>query len=647
MIAGSASRSAIGAALLWLAWAGWSTAEALTIYRIGGESVPLPPEAQEGQAEFRQLSWEDVVPELGGGNEGLRISSDGIEPFFFAADESLTQTINQRGGSLRRHVYTGFTLDDKINPIADGDQTTFYEELQPIERDHTVFGTDFLFDLGGLFPIRQVRFYPPPGKENRVVEAALVATSNGREDPRSVPIRHRFQSRLHGFGIVLDIVGEIEENKQPVVEIDLPGDPIRYLLLHTQPQEQIWEIAEVEIFTEGYIPTAFYRSNIIDLGVPSNLGWIRWSGRQDLEARVDIRAQSGEDDDPNLYWRRTFRGDEEVTFGTDGRELTRGSYDRLELAQRGDITHDTDNWEIWSSAYDFADSLRMHFSAAKPHQFVQFEVDFTSVFLDGGRLNYLEFAVSPRQITDLVGEVSPARAELATPTPFTYAVRPIIEAGDGSFDRLDLRLIGGRIDQVAQVRIGGLVVEHEVMDTEADRVVVGFPRIDSGQSGELLEVMVSGEIFRFGAIFAGTALDSEIPEDVGQRIRPGDATEVLDSNGFLVQSIAPGEDILGGLLLDPPAFTPNGDGINDGVAIVYDLFKVTASVPVQVGIWDLSGRLVREVYVGQDQVGRHTRIWDGRATEGALVPPGIYICKVETDAEDGADRWTGIISVAY
>ena len=203
------SKSAIAAVVFWLGLGNWSAAGALTIYRIGGELAPLPSEVQEGKAEFRQLSWEDVDPELGGGSEGVRQDQDGIEPLFFAPNESLTQTIGQRGGYLQRHVYTGFTEDDKVNPVADGDPTTSYEELQPIESDHTVFGTDFLFDLGGLFPVNRVKFYPPPGKEDRVVEAALVGTSTGKEDPNSIPIQHRFQSRLHGFGIVLDIVGEI------------------------------------------------------------------------------------------------------------------------------------------------------------------------------------------------------------------------------------------------------------------------------------------------------------------------------------------------------------------------------------------------------------------------------------------------------
>lgn len=622
-------------------------AEALTIYRIGGEDAPLPREVEAGEAQFRQLNWLDVDPDLGGFSEGVKIDADGIEPFFFEPDESLTPTIWDREGYLQRHVYTGFTVDAKVYPVADGDSTTSYEEVQPIESDHTVFGTDFLFDLGGMFPVHRVKFYPPPGAEDKVVEAALVATSTGMEDPASVPVQYRFQGRLHGFGIVLAIVAEITENKSPEVEMVLPGDPVRYVLVHTQSQERIWEIAEIEIYTEGYIPEAEYRTNIIDLGAFANLGWIRWSGRQDREARVEIRSQAGDDSDPNVYWRRTFRGGEQVPFGLSGQELTRSAYDRLEIAQRGDITHDTNNWEVWSAALDFGDSSGTPLTVSRPHRYIQFQSDFRSVQRDGGRIGYLEFATSPRTVTDLVGEVDPFRAPAATPTDFTYVVRPVIEAGDGTFDALDLHLAGGHIDTVTQVRIGGQVVTHEVLEDEGDRVLVRFPYMDAADNGELLEIVLRGEIFRFGANFSGRVLDSEARLEVGQPIRPGDATEALDGNRFLVETTAASRQVLGNLVFDPPVLTPNGDGVNDDLTISYDLFKVTGSVPVRVQVRDLSGRLVADVYDGEDRVGRHPRAWSGRDQGGALVPPGVYVCRVEVETARGTEQVVGVVSVAY
>lgn len=50
------------------------------------------------------------------------------------------------------------------------------------------------------------------------------------------------------------------------------------------------------------------------------------------------------------------------------------------------------------------------------------------------------------------------------------------------------------------------------------------------------------------------------------------------------------------------------------------------------------------------QGGRHRLNWDGRDTDGNVVPPGLYICQVdvEADSEDVAgQRRTQLIAVAY
>ena len=53
----------------------------------------------------------------------------------------------------------------------------------------------------------------------------------------------------------------------------------------------------------------------------------------------------------------------------------------------------------------------------------------------------------------------------------------------------------------------------------------------------------------------------------------------------------------------PRAFSPNGDGVNDQIALDYILLKATAAVGVQVIIYDLSGREVRRLYDALDRSG--------------------------------------------
>jgi outer membrane protein assembly factor BamB len=48
-----------------------------------------------------------------------------------------------------------------------------------------------------------------------------------------------------------------------------------------------------------------------------------------------------------------------------------------------------------------------------------------------------------------------------------------------------------------------------------------------------------------------------------------------------------------------------------------------------VGIFDLSGRLVRTIENGQLGSGHHTFGWDGRDAAGNILSPGIYVCRIQ------------------
>ncbi len=633
-------------------------ADALTIYRLGGEdyaSLPLPPEVADGSAEFEQLSWTDVDPARAGDFDNVNLDG-ALAPFYHGNDENILGTAGERGGFLRTERYTGYGHDPALDVVADGDFTTFVLEHIASVSDYSptagTTGFTLYFDLGGLFPVNRVRVSPRPGSPH-YIEHIAIATGSG-EPHGGTPNRshlefHRKLVRETPFDF--DLVAEITQNKSPVVEIPLDRTPVRQLALWVDPfQREAWEIAEMEVFAEGYVPFAGYTSNTIPLGAPSSLGWVRWSGRQDESARVSIRSRGGDDPDPSRYWRRTFRADEEVPYGPDGSPLTRAQYDKLKQKEKGRITHDAANWDLWSAPYSFGDSLGVPMVAPRPRHYVQFSIDFASDFLDGGQVNYLEFAVSsPPAATDLVGEVDPWQAEASELTEFTYAVRPTLSLRDRGFDSLELRFQGGRVAEVVGVEVAGAAVvftEADSLRTE-DRVVVSFPRLEVNQSGELLQVRLRGEVYRYAATFQGRIFDSQAPAEVWQPVRGGDATNSLDGNRLSVETLSLEASIVGGLQVEPAAFTPNGDGINDAVAIQYDLLKLTEDRRVEVGVWDLSGRLVREVYVGLDRSGQYIQPWDGRDSGGRLVPPGLYVCRVAVDREGGRDSGTRLIAVAY
>ena len=99
--------------------------------------------------------------------------------------------------------------------------------------------------------------------------------------------------------------------------------------------------------------------------------------------------------------------------------------------------------------------------------------------------------------------------------------------------------------------------------------------------------------------------------------------------------------------LSPNPFTPNGDGINDVAIVSYKLLRVTSPVPVAVEIFDVSGRLIKQVYSGYDPPGEYAHIWNGTDRSNSLVPPGVYLCRIVADVQLEKETSYTIVSVVY
>ncbi len=643
-------------------------AAGLTVYRLGGEGLPLPPEVASGQADFVQFSWAELDSDLQGTSESLTIAPDSITPLFFSTDFNIATTVNDRGGYLHTQGFQAWIETDDTNFVNDGDPATAYYEEKGSNRvnvgDDLRFGKTLLFDLGGLFAVDRIRFFTRTNNEDNYIELFHIWTNTltieeagissvdlctaGRTENCLGFINRAHRDIYDRKDMYFEALLEVKENTRSTVEVELTGEYIRRVVLFVPSQPtRDWEIAEFEIFAPGYVPNASYLSNILDLGQEVTLGELRWSGHKDAEATVNIRSQSGSDDDPNIYWRHTFRGEEQVQYDTKGKPLTMRTYGRLEISERGKITRDAANWDFWSTTYDFSDSVGTRWSATKPRRFVQFELDFQSNIATGSRMNYVEFTTSPPAVTALVGEIDPYQAETAQVTEFTYAIRPTIGLEDQGFDHVEISAKGGRLVSIDGVRVGGQEVAFERVEEGAERLVVGVPRLNVDHTEEVVEVAFSGEIFRYGATFAGRVFDSDTPQEIWQPVQPGDATALRDGNSLSVQAVALGSRVLGALDLAGGVLTPNGDGVNDGLDIAYDLLKLVAPAPVVVEVRDLAGGLVRGVYNGLDAAGRHRRQWDGLDEHGQQVAPGVYICRIEVATEEGRRQRSGVVAVAY
>jgi hypothetical protein len=65
---------------------------------------------------------------------------------------------------------------------------------------------------------------------------------------------------------------------------------------------------------------------------------------------------------------------------------------------------------------------------------------------------------------------------------------------------------------------------------------------------------------------------------------------------------------------------------NPVTTIAYDLPR---SGQVEIKIIDVTGRLLRALFSGQQTAGSHSQVWDGRNEAGELCSSGLYICQAK------------------
>jgi len=426
-----------------------------------------------------------------------------------------------------------------------------------------------------------------------------------------------------------------------------PATPVKLLLFEFRENKRgIWEIAELEIYGRGRAPSSTYESQVIDLGRPVTLGDLTWGGEHGDGAGVDVALRTGNDVDPNVYWRKTFRGDEISRFDTDGGRLTFDDYDNLRSTEKGGITHDTEQWDFWSTSYDFAAGSGSA-GVSKPRQFVQFQVGIESTLEATGRLDYIQLEVSdPPIASNIIAEISPTVVSAGIPSPFTYKLLPILQSGDLGFDHVEIST-PVQAEGIDAVRHGGVDIAFDVVRLDSTGFELRLSRVDASRTHELVEIDFRASVYRYGTEFAGRVYDGDRPLEVRQSVTAGDADAFDDSNTLSVVLARVGSEALSKLNLEPPAFSPNGDGVNDVLRIEAELLNVVGDVPIRVDLFDLGGRRVLRVLDGVAASGLYTRDWNGRDEQGELVPPGIYMVRVELDTDGGIETINRVVAVVY
>ncbi|MBM3280862.1 MAG: hypothetical protein FJY95_22715 [Candidatus Handelsmanbacteria bacterium] len=521
-------------------------------------------------------------------------------------------------------------------------------------------GRVFVLDLGSRVPAQRLAFYP----------RQQGAASNGR--PYSEDFIRKFELQFSdGLSYaagqpVFQVLREVPINSVSVVSLDFPPQFIRFLRLRVGSRSP-FEIAEFQVFGDGFVPRAFYESRVVDLGSGSNYGRIWWAQREErLEDRglvpsnegvtaVTLRMKTGLDNTPLVHHRLVVNPE---THSVSEEVVSEAQYLDLDPSEQGRIEEDAEMWSPWSPPLVSGQQLPL--PSPRPFFQLQLQLESSSVRHTVGLDSLvIEHEVPPASSVEgeisLESEPDPTRGvvrlEGGAMTLFAYDVRARIERGQSGFDAL-------RIDTPSRPVFRGLLMGEPLVRVEPDSVavsdaglVVFFPthKLSLG-SQPPLRVLFEGTVVIFNTIFSGRVWDTQTGGS-GQPVLAGDANFAVSTNTL---QVALSKESIGALLrlvrlngAQNATFTPNGDGVNDQLHLDYTITQLTEPGRVEVTLFDLGGRPVR-ILVDEEQTGGlYRETWDGRDEGGALVPPGVYLSLIRVHSGSGVFAETRALGVAY
>ena len=374
------------------------------------------------------------------------------------------------------------------------------------------------------------------------------------------------------------------------------------------------------------------------------------------------------------YFRRANAG-ADVPYGIDGQLLNPATYNRLPEVDRGPMLDDTENWSPWSAPYLTEPGEEgVQITSPAPRQYFQFEIRFTSRDLASARrVDFLSFEASfPPVAQSLVAEIFPRQVQPGMSEEFVYAVRASLDPSDPGFDSFEIRtstpierleeieILGAQgttLDkQVFGVDVDGLALpyspegneEWALVSVDPTRFGVRFPRIDA--EGTVLRLRFVTSVLRYGLTFDGRGFE-EGSGELPQPAVPGNVMQLAPDDADNRSNLTVLVDLKGNLLravqVVPNPFTPNGDGVNDVAEIRYDLFKLTEATPVDLVIYDLSGRRISVAAAREIESGRYAVPWNGTDEDDRVVPPGLYLFEIRVEADTNPEEALGTIAVVY
>ena len=426
------------------------------------------------------------------------------------------------------------------------------------------------------------------------------------------------------------------------------GDNLFYIRYRFQPRKMryiywhglsnrgfaLMKWGELMLFSPGHPASVAMQSTFIDLGEAAGDGRTKviralsWDIEQPPGTKLELRSRSGN----TLAEQYTF-------YDRAGNLTTEESWTSKPKVLRGPI--DTTivtgpDWDEWSNFYQVSGEP---FKSKSPRRFMQLEMilstDDPQVAPEVSNLS-IEFEEA--LIQGALGAISPRQAQTNVETRFSYTLFPQTDTGDSGFDILRFTVPGPISTDEVELEIGGVSAVPAAVSIVDDSLFIALPEKVIGDS---VRTSFTARVLQNAAVFTLDLGDGARP-GIWQSVEPASRR----SNVVLLPDLPRNEQLIEDLRIEPALFTPNGDGINEQLAISFVVLKLAAAVDSEVKIHDLAGRFITRLTPSEID-GRLVFTWNGRDTESSLVPPGTYLCRIDLGATQGEDLSLRAIAVAY
>ncbi len=536
-----------------------------------------------------------------------------------------------RGGS----VIDGLTARSNEN-ILDADMNTS-NSILPVGFEGRVRtweeqGTWFYVDLGAVFWLDELFLYVLRQREGTVGTVAGAPRafnflySDGTRAIRSgLPIPESFD-----FTPLI-----VQPDPTPVRYFRYVFAPrrVRYLFWHAHiPQGWGSRWTEMMLYSPGYPAEVVLRSPFIDLGAlarderPKVINRLQWDADLPAGTRLQMRSRSGNSQ------RAVY-----AFYNKIGEEVTENKWLSLPKVLRGAV--DTtivvgEDWDEWSEDYTTSGEA---FKSQNPRRFIQLEMrlqtDDPSV---APQINALTIEYEETLLQGAAGSVAPRSTTANTDTRFTYALWPRADREDAGFNRMRFALPAFARD--VEVRVGGASVTPTQLHVSADSLHIDLPQPVRDDS---VEVEFTTRITRNGTVIALELGSTEHP-GLWQSVEAA----ARRANIVMLPDVIGNRTLIDALEISSPLLTPNGDGINDEVDIRFVTLNVDGAVP-HVDLFDLRGKRWARLAAASTEGSHYVFTFAGRDETGRLLPPGLYLYRIDLGADTGRDTALRRLSIAY